>query len=894
MLNNYFSWLIKYSTILSFFFTFLVNAQTVTLQGIVSDSLKTPLVYATLLAKPTDSNETTPYAITDKDGIFALDLKKGITYSISVSSLGFKTYNFTHVADKDSAKNIELLEDITQLNEVIIELPITVKKDTITYRIDKFITGEERKLKDVLKKLPGIEVDDDGVVTSRGKKVTHLLVENKSFFGGNSKLGVENIPANSIDEVEVIDDYNEISFLKGMTRTDNMAMNIKLKENKKNFVFGDIESGTGDNYHYKSHANLFYYHPKLNLNFIGGFNNIGARTLTSKDYQTFIGGPSSVFNSRDFYQEKNIISQDLETKDVLKSENKVAALNFTKTLQDKIELSSYLILSDNNNESKIETLNQYILTNLNYTENLSNNIINTQGLGIGKLNFKYTPNKFEEWSLNILAKRNNNLNNTSTLSIVDTTVISVKKDRNGKTDYSSINLEWHKKTSKKHAFSLNSNLLYTANDANALWNTNQPISEGLIPFTQQDIYMLRLLRNIKKTDFTSLFKYYYTTDKFNLLHITLGNQYKEHHFFTDDSQLLEDQTLNSFDNNGFGNDLNFKLNDFYLGLYYNFRTGKFEFQQSLFLHNYTWKINQTNSTNKNKWVLLPEFTISSGSSSSKGFLKFESRLESPFSDVSNLASNFYLQSYNSVNIGNENLENELNHFSSLTYSRSNLLKGIYMLGVINYSHKIDGVVNSVSTNNLDRVFSKNMLHKPNKNFSGTLVVRKNRKNFGYNLTTRFLSTKSIQLLDGSPSEFRSTIGSYKLSLSTSYIKFPNIEIGFKQSLGEYKSNNSANNFTINEPFFNIEYDFFKNFLFSFDYRHYNYENKTIELTNSYSISNSSLSFQKENSAWGFKISGQNLFDVAFKNQNSLNVYVISETKTFVLPRIIMLSLIYKL
>ena len=93
-------------------------------------------------------------------------------------------------------------------------MPVTVKGDTTTFKTEKFITGEERKLKNVLKKLPGVEVDKKGNVTVQGKKVTKMLVDNKKFFGGNSKLAVENIPANAVGDIEVIDNYNEVAFLK--------------------------------------------------------------------------------------------------------------------------------------------------------------------------------------------------------------------------------------------------------------------------------------------------------------------------------------------------------------------------------------------------------------------------------------------------------------------------------------------------------------------------------------------------------------------------------------------------------------------------------------------------------------------------------------------------------
>ena len=102
----------------------------------------------------------------------------------------------------------------------------------------------------------------------RGKKVTRVLVENKTFFTGNSKLAVNNIPADAVDKVEVLDNYNEVAMLKGLQDSEDMAMNILLKEDKKKFVFGDIEVGAGIKDRYLLHPNLFYYSPDTNINFI--------------------------------------------------------------------------------------------------------------------------------------------------------------------------------------------------------------------------------------------------------------------------------------------------------------------------------------------------------------------------------------------------------------------------------------------------------------------------------------------------------------------------------------------------------------------------------------------------------------------------------------------------
>src|SRR5690625_6572537 len=88
-----------------------------------------------------------------------------------------------------------------------------------------------------------MEVDRLGNVTSQGRKVTKVLVENKTFFTGDSKLAVNNIPADAVEEVEVIDDYNEVAMLKGLNDSEELAMNIKLREDKKKCVFVDVQAG---------------------------------------------------------------------------------------------------------------------------------------------------------------------------------------------------------------------------------------------------------------------------------------------------------------------------------------------------------------------------------------------------------------------------------------------------------------------------------------------------------------------------------------------------------------------------------------------------------------------------------------------------------------------------
>ena len=235
----------RYCCIVLLFTVSSLFAQKIVLKGTVKDSLTNALSYANVIAKPKDVSKNLQFAITDEEGYYKLFFSKGDTVTVSISYLGFKKKEYLFKAKENTTKNFILQASEEQLNEIVIEMPVTVKGDTTTFKTEKFITGEERKLKNVLKKLPGVEVDKKGNVTVQGKKVTTMLVDNKKFFGGNSKLAVENIPADAVGNIEVIDNYNEVAFLKGLSDSDELAMNIQLKEDKKRFIFGDVEAGKG-------------------------------------------------------------------------------------------------------------------------------------------------------------------------------------------------------------------------------------------------------------------------------------------------------------------------------------------------------------------------------------------------------------------------------------------------------------------------------------------------------------------------------------------------------------------------------------------------------------------------------------------------------------------------
>jgi hypothetical protein len=224
--------------ILLFFAGFIFSYAQTKFDGLLSDSLNNPLSNGNIIAKPLQSGAKFKFTITDVDGKFSLALDLDVRYEITASYIGYIDEVYIHEPNANiNSKTFKLKATGENLKEIIIVhdfKPITIKQDTISYDVKHFANGKERKMKEILEKLPGVEVDKKGNVTVQGKRVTKMLVEGKTFFGGGSRLAVENIPADALDKIEVIDNFNEVGFLKQVSDSDELAMNVKLKPKKKN------------------------------------------------------------------------------------------------------------------------------------------------------------------------------------------------------------------------------------------------------------------------------------------------------------------------------------------------------------------------------------------------------------------------------------------------------------------------------------------------------------------------------------------------------------------------------------------------------------------------------------------------------------------------------------
>ncbi|AKA35471.1 TonB-dependent receptor [Flagellimonas lutaonensis] len=872
-------------------------AQIATLRGSVLSSDKEPLANTNILAFPKNENEKTVFSISNQKGEFELKLKKDEAYLIRVSYLGYEELVFEYQALEDDVKNLIMTPKTNILDEVILEYrtPIEIKEDTITYQTDAFVTGKERKLREVLKKLPGIEVDREGNVTAQGKKVTKVLVEDKTFFTGNSKLAVNNIPADAVDQVQILDNYSEVGFLKGLQDSDEMAMNIKLKEDKKKFAFGDMELGGGIEDRYIVHPNVFYYSPKTNVNFIGDLNNTGVKSFTLSDYLEFNGGFGKLMGDMRGYLAlaNDNFSQFLLNNDFKANINRFAALNLRQSLSAKTDLNSFVITNASDTQTEVQTLNTYVSENPFDEDRTVTNALDNFFI-IGKLTLDYEPSLDADLAANTFAKitHNDNLGTILTQSPQQNNTFTTLSNIDG-LDLKQ-NLEYSKRFSRAQTLSLETTLAHQKNRPNTNWLTDVAFLQELIPLQEDVLFDILQQKETQTTSFDLVLKDYWVLNNFNHVYTTAGTNLVFEEYETHEVQRLTDGSINDFSDNGFGNALDYRFNDTFLGLEYKFLTGIFTVKSGLFYHYYDWRNTQFGSKVNNATnALLPEFSAEAEfNNSEKIRFRYRPRLRFPRSN--RLVGNFLLNSFNSVLLGNAFLQNERFHSYSLTYYKFSLFRGLNLNTGLFYNRKTQSIKNTTALDGIEQFVTYTMFNEPENSLTANFNFSKRIGAVKLGLDSRGNYNEFFQLVNGSVSKNISRSLSITGKMETFFEKWPNLELGYTHEPSKYLTNTSTNIFINQEFFANLDYSFFNDFHLKADYRRTDYENEGQNLTNTFDLANASLFYQKEDSPWGFEISATNLLNTQFKRQNSFSDFLISDQTTFIIPRIVMFKISYKL
>jgi hypothetical protein len=895
-----------------FFIGSLSFAQTIKLEGVITDNKNVGLEMVNVMAVNKATKGMDSYAITNDKGKYVLDLKANATYTISVSFLGMQGTQVEIVTTTVNVKkDIALQEGAFELDgvEIIREMPVSIKGDTIVYNADSFKSGTERKLEDILKKLPGVEVNADGEIEVEGKKVTKLMVEGKDFFDGDTKLGVKNIPADAIDKIQVLRNYNENSILKGVENNqDNVAMNIKLKSGKKNFWFGDMTAGIGVGMldsRYLINPKLFYYSPKYSVNLITNFNNIGELPLTIQDYMKLTGGFRGLMSKggSSFNVSSNDLGISLMRNNRAKEiETQFGAANFSYNVNKAWTLSGFGIISSSLTD--LETLSQTNIlepnsSEIQSTENRKELTHQKSNLGMFKLSSSYKPSTDFQFDYDVLTKiskqqedaplvRESIVDNVSTTEIINTSKnqepISVNQ-----------NLSLFYTLSEKNIFAVEMQHLFQEEDP--FYNANLASD----PFTSPtnilgyDIDQKRtdLTQNrfVKTNKLDAKIDYYYMLTPKSNINVTLGNTYSCQNFNSSMYQTLDNNDINELDKQANQNDVNYNFNDAFLGLHYKILTGKFTFTPGVSIHGYNMTNQQLGTDfSQNFSRILPDL-LAIYQIKKAETLTYNFSYTNSFTDISQLAEGLVFSNYNSLRKGSRKLENATARQHSLRYFKYNMFNLENITAFMTYSKRIDAIKTKAFYDGVNQSSEPYNSDFADETFSGSgsygrSFLKNYKASFSANINWSLFNNIQNNVL----STNESFTQSYTLKASTNYKKMPNLEVGYNIVINDYA--NSV--YYTDRPFAKLDYYFLNSFSLVTEYEFYHYYNTEKSVNNEYDFWSASLIYQKKDSKFEYKISGTNLLNTKSLNDDSFSQFSTRTSQYTVQPRYLILSLKYNI
>lgn len=270
------------------------------IKGRITDSLfKQDLGEATISVMHAKDSTPVGFAVADAKGSFQVkDLDTGL-YRVLITFQGYRPFSKTFMISKDF-KSIDLgvvymEKQSVMLDAVVVERPpISIKNDTVEFSAGSFKTKPNSTAEDLLKKLPGVQVDKDGNVKAQGEDVPKVYVDGKEFFGNDPKLATKNITADMIESVQVFDDMSDqAKFSRIDDGSRSKAINIKLKKDKRKGYFGRAAAGAGSEGRYEASLSVNRFNGDRRISLLAGSNNVNKQNFSFNDIVSNMGGMGS-------------------------------------------------------------------------------------------------------------------------------------------------------------------------------------------------------------------------------------------------------------------------------------------------------------------------------------------------------------------------------------------------------------------------------------------------------------------------------------------------------------------------------------------------------------------------------------------------------------------------
>jgi hypothetical protein len=401
-----------------------VKAQnTVVVNGnIIENSTKTPMEFASAALLTVKDSSLVKGAITTAKGTFVFNSVTPGTYKLRLSFIGYTTLRkivtIQGTAETQNLGNFLLDDGNSLLKEVVVTatLPVIVKKDTLEYNADMFKVEKNAVVEDMLKKLPGVEIDGSGKITAQGTNVSSVYVDGKQFFGNDPLLATQNLPADMIAKVQVIDKKSDQAEFSGVDDGSvDKIINIITRQGYKHGTFGKGSLGYGSDDRYDDGLSFNKFNGDEQFSVIGMANNTNnlrftldaSNVLNNKQGSTLStarfsrtgggggggggrgpGGAAGALGSGGGFSSMTSAGRGLSQSGI--SVTDAAGLNFSDKLSPKISFTGSYFYNSNDKTLDQLTLTQTLRADSSiYKHDTSTNITNTINHRVN-MEFNYT------------------------------------------------------------------------------------------------------------------------------------------------------------------------------------------------------------------------------------------------------------------------------------------------------------------------------------------------------------------------------------------------------------------------------------------------------------------------------------------------------------------------
>jgi hypothetical protein len=823
----------------------------------------------------TYSNSLGYYATT-----FELKKSDNTKLRIIANSLGYEQKEKTILIDNKTTYTIDfsLKEKVEELNEVVLESweKIKVKRDTITYKVSAFKDGSESVVEDLLKNIPGIEVSSDGNIKVNGRAIDKLLIEGDDLFDDKYKLLTKNLDANNIEEIEVLNNFEDNPVLKNFQESEKVALNLKLKDEKKNVWFGNLDLGIGTDKRYNTTANIGLLKKKIKLFNLTNLNSIGNTAISqvkntgTLNFTNLDTNKKTEKNNNNIVNIDNLSSSNFSNNEDIFNNSFLNSLSFVTNLSKETKLRSLTYFTYDEVDKQNANLTQYFIEpeTISFTEQ---NIIDIKDISFAtELELKHY-SKNETYITYDFTFENNPTKTRGNL-IFNNDNINQLQDDNKYNLFNHLNIT--KKISDKTLL-----LTYAYLGIN---NTEQNYT--IQPNIFSDIFNNNENLTINQNSKTPLSYYGLISE---LIAKGTKSEYSLEFSATIDKDEIESQF--KFDNqtpiDTLSNNTDYKNSRLALTSKYNYNISRlFKISSSLTIsQNYI----RLNDSKEQLFFINPKIRFHTKKTKIGNFgISYGFQNNLPQSKY--LTENLILSNYRTFNRGLEDIQQINNHNFGFYYTFNNykkqfLINSFLMLSFSDKSYGLNSLLSENANFNQYQIIDGGKLTNYNlsitrylKGISSTLKLS----------TQQFWSRNPI-ILNNTISEVINYNANYRIQ-GTTYFKMPiNFKFGFQYnySNGEFDSQISSNNYI--ESNLDTTLKLSDKWLFKIENNFYSINE------NNYLFLNTNLNYNPENSRFSYRISANNLSNITEFKDVFISEFQRNETNFRVLPRYLIMNVKYR-